>query len=54
MSRDEYEATVAALIRAKGITRCPTTYAFTWLRERKIAARRRMFGSFRFVVQGTE
>jgi len=54
MSRDEYEATVAALIRAKGITRCPTTCAFPWLRERRIATRRRMLGSFRLVVPGTE
>jgi hypothetical protein len=48
------ETAVAALIRTKGITRCPTTCAFPWLRERRIAARRRMFGSFRLVVPGTE
>jgi len=75
MSQDEYEATVAAFIRTKGITRCPTACAFRtqgtiaaadraaledyvaareWLRERRIAARRRMFCSFRFAVPATE
>ena len=74
MSQDEYEARVAAFIRTKGITRCPTACAFRtqgtiaaayraaledyvalreWLRERRIAARRRMFGSFRFAVPAT-
>jgi len=28
MSQDEYKATVAAFIRTKGVTRCPTACAF--------------------------
>ena len=27
MSRQEYEAEIAAFIRAKGVTRCPTAFA---------------------------
>ena len=75
MSQDEYEATVAAFIRTKGITRCPTACAFRtqgtvaaadraaledhvaareWLRERSIAARKRMLWSSRFAVPATE
>ena len=75
MSQNEYEARVAAFIRAKGVTRCPTACAFRtqgtvaaadraaledyvaareWLRERRIAARRRMFWSFKLAVPATE
>jgi hypothetical protein len=75
MSQDEYEATVAAFIRTKGITRFPTACAFRthgtvaatdraalehyvaareWSRERRIAARKQMYWSFRFAVSATE
>ena len=75
MSQAEYEASVAAFIRTKGITRCPTACTFRtqgtvdaadraaledyaaareWLRERRIAARRRMFCSFRLAIRAIE
>jgi hypothetical protein len=66
MGQDEYEATVIAFIRTKGITRCPTACALPtqgtvtsadraalenyaaaceWLREQRIAGRRRLFST---------